>query len=191
MAYLGGSISAQPQYRSIFKSAAMRLRALGYIVFDPAEVSDFSPGRTYDEYMRDDIQAIMHSDVVFVLPGWENSAGTVFEVSVARMIKVPVHCAKTLRPIGATYAGNVTQGHGGEAAVLQGSNMSIRYKTPPEPILGTNYGEGGYSIDPKQNLDAAYAEIAANKRKTQDAHGLSNALSQIIADKNKEIINGD
>jgi hypothetical protein len=72
-----------------FHDAAHALRALGHVVFNPAEISaDTSLASSY--YMRACIGALLNAEVVVVLPGWQKSSNASTEVAVARALALPV-----------------------------------------------------------------------------------------------------
>ena len=77
-----------------FDAAALDLRTQGLTVFNPADMDRASgfDGSSYpdltgfnvDDCIRHDVEAILKSDSVVVLPGWEKSIGVQSEISVAR-----------------------------------------------------------------------------------------------------------
>lgn len=81
-----------------FHEAAKSLRAEGWEVWSPAErdmsEDGFDPAtstaKTLREYMVHDLPAVLASDAVIVLPGWEQSRGASLEVYVARETGIPV-----------------------------------------------------------------------------------------------------
>jgi hypothetical protein len=103
-----------PEYNyPAFMKAANDLRALGWTVYNPAEMDieedheDYA-ARTIEEqqlhdtaaaarrFARRDVSVLLDKlaaekgDAVFVLPGWENSTGANAEVAVARWAMLPV-----------------------------------------------------------------------------------------------------
>lgn len=105
--YLAGPMRGLPDFNfSAFEKAAARLRSLGYTVWSPHE-HDLNEGfdPTKDDakplryYMRHDLPAVLDSDAVAVLPGWEGSEGASLEVHVARACGIPVIDAETLEPV--------------------------------------------------------------------------------------------
>lgn len=73
-----------------FHEAAAALREAGHQVFSPAETfgGDTSYPRT--AYMRASIGALLRSDAVVTLDGWETSPGSKTEVRVALALGIPV-----------------------------------------------------------------------------------------------------
>jgi hypothetical protein len=89
--YLAGPMSDVPKYNfPLFNRVASRLRGQGYSVFNPAENKDGGLRRPRSYYMRLDIPALLESDAVAVLPGWEKSRGASLEVWLALDLDMPV-----------------------------------------------------------------------------------------------------
>lgn len=100
--YLSGPMSGLPDFGyPIFNNHATRLRNDGHEVINPADNFD---GRTdhpagRPAYMRLDIQHVLDSEAVAVLPGWESSAGARLEVSVARELGLAILDVETMKPV--------------------------------------------------------------------------------------------
>lgn len=103
--YLAGPMRGIPEYNfPAFHAAAKSLREQGHEVWSPAErdlqQDGFDPAKDKAHpiryYMRYDLPAVLESDAVAVLPGWENSTGAKLEVHVARVCDIPVLRADTL-----------------------------------------------------------------------------------------------
>ena len=97
--YLSGPMRGYPNNNfEAFHAARQHLRREGYRVLCPAESSirraaaqnvdvDNIP---FEEYMREeDIPAVLESDMIMVLPGWEKSVGARTEVLVGQVVGVP------------------------------------------------------------------------------------------------------
>lgn len=93
-AYLSGPMTGLPEFNyPAFHAAALRLRARGWRVYNPAE-HNWSPGvepfplrAAFAEYCR---FICLEADAVIVLPGWEASAGARVEVDLARRCEIAV-----------------------------------------------------------------------------------------------------
>jgi hypothetical protein len=89
--YLSGPMTGLPDYnRPAFDKVAADIRAEGKTVFNPAEVGERDVIRTRSWYMRKDIDALLKSDTVHVLQGWEKSEGAKLEVEIARQLELPI-----------------------------------------------------------------------------------------------------
>jgi hypothetical protein len=88
--YLSGPMAGQKDYNyPAFRSAAKKLRDMGYTVLDPSENFEGARERATDggfvpipraEYIRKDVQNVLQSDMIVVLNGWQQSAGARLEV---------------------------------------------------------------------------------------------------------------
>lgn len=89
--YLSGPMSGLPDYnRPAFDKAARMLRQEGKTVFNPAEVGERSVIMPRAWYMRRDIEALLKSDELVVLQGWEKSAGARLEIEIAKELELPI-----------------------------------------------------------------------------------------------------
>jgi hypothetical protein len=99
--YLAGPMRGHDLFNfPAFDSAAEWLREDGYEVISPAELDrevGFDPAIDSDVdddflagAMRRDVTALTQVDGVVLLPGWEGSTGTRFELTVARAMGLPV-----------------------------------------------------------------------------------------------------
>lgn len=81
--YIVGSISDDPKYKSKFRNAEERLRALGYkYIINPTCVADNLP---YTCYAPISIGFVNACTVLYVLEGYEASKGVCAEMSYAIM----------------------------------------------------------------------------------------------------------
>jgi len=89
--YLSGPISGLPDLnRPAFAQAASHLRALGWLVVSPHEL-EHRHGRTWVDYMREDLAAMMTADALLMLPGWEDSRGARLELTLARDLEMRIY----------------------------------------------------------------------------------------------------
>lgn len=80
--YISGPMTGYPDLNfPAFAAAADRLRNLGHIVINPAEIEQ--PVKEWSACMREDIKQLMLADAVAVLPGWAFSRGAKIEVDLA------------------------------------------------------------------------------------------------------------
>lgn len=98
LCYIAGPMRGLPEGNyPAFNAAAEVLRKAGWRVFNPAE-TDSEVATEAEQapvplkvYMRQDLVDVCNSDVVFVLPGWEQSQGARLEVHVAHEVGIPVY----------------------------------------------------------------------------------------------------
>lgn len=91
MLYLSGPMTGMPNFNyDAFNEAAFVLRASGNFVFNPAECFGGAQNLPKEEYMREDIKAVLEATVVVTLVGWEKSLGALLEVEVAKACGIPV-----------------------------------------------------------------------------------------------------
>lgn len=74
--YIAGPITGVENYRAAFCTAERQLTGMGYNVLNPASLPE---GHTKQEYMRVCFSFIDMADMVYFLPGYENSAGARLE----------------------------------------------------------------------------------------------------------------
>jgi hypothetical protein len=87
--YIAGGMSGLPENNyPAFDDAAARLRAMGYVVRNPAENSPPKCG-TWIGWMRKAIKQVAASDAVVLLPGWQKSRGARTEQRLARDLGLP------------------------------------------------------------------------------------------------------
>jgi len=114
-AYLAGPMRSKPQFNyPLFMGAAKALRAVGWEIFNPAEMDLEAEGTdlsmSLDDqhrhagtplvarvYAHRDVNTIIHrlkaedGDAIIVLPDWEESIGAKAEVAVATWVRLPTY----------------------------------------------------------------------------------------------------
>jgi hypothetical protein len=89
--YLSGPMTGLPDYnRPAFARVAEQLRAEGKSVFNPGDIGPKDNIMPRAWYMRRDLEALMKSDSVYVLPGWGESEGAKLEVAIAKELELPI-----------------------------------------------------------------------------------------------------
>lgn len=92
--YIAGPMSGYPEFNyPAFHEAERKLREAGYEPVNPAlphQVSDdgdsLAAGVTYQDCLREALQALLTCDGVALLPGWELSKGAKLEHHVATVL---------------------------------------------------------------------------------------------------------
>ena len=89
--YLSGPMGGLPDYnRPAFNAVAEELRSKGMSVFNPADIGPRDNIMPRAWYMRRDIEGLLKSDAVYVLPGWGKSEGAKLEIEIAKQLEMPV-----------------------------------------------------------------------------------------------------
>jgi hypothetical protein len=86
--YLTGPMHGVPDYNyPAFQAAATNLRARGFQVVSPHEIPHADGGNpgsiSWDNYMRDDLPAMLACQGLILLPGWPTSGGSAVEINLA------------------------------------------------------------------------------------------------------------
>lgn len=85
--YISGKISGLPEeiYRQLFDQAKKEVIELGMIPVSPVELSHDHPGQ-WQDFMREDIIAMMDCHCIYVLRNWRESTGAKVEVELANTL---------------------------------------------------------------------------------------------------------
>ena len=73
--YIAGAISNNPDYMEQFAAAGEYLKKEGHEVYNPAK----NQGYTYKDYIDIGLYELSHCDGIYLLKGYENSAGAKLE----------------------------------------------------------------------------------------------------------------
>jgi len=88
--YLSGPISGLPELnRPAFHAEAVRLRALGYCVVNPADINP-ELNKPWEECLRADLIEMLGCDAIALLPGWQQSKGAHLELHVAHRVGIEI-----------------------------------------------------------------------------------------------------
>lgn len=94
---LGGKLSQEEveKNKGRFREVAEALRADShFVVFNPVELE---AGKTWADYMRLTIAAVIVADYLVLLEGWEESKGAMIEVFLAQELEIPIVTKEFLR----------------------------------------------------------------------------------------------
>jgi hypothetical protein len=162
--YVSGPMTGLPYFNfPSFEAAAELLRCSGWFVYSPRENDSaagiepdpegkLSPdGPRFKDLMRKDLWQTCDSDALFVLPGWEYSAGAQIEVDVAHRVGVPVYSLLSGRKIeAAPYVphefSSRSVGYDGEASQNGGEGGPTPVDPPFVPAL--DFGPEWRAKDP-------------------------------------------
>jgi len=88
--YVAGPMTGLPEFNyPAFRSAAAKLRAVGYKVEDPSANENPTPG-DYHGWLRAGLAQLIRCDAVALLDGWEASGGARLEVNVGATLGMRV-----------------------------------------------------------------------------------------------------
>ena len=89
--YISGKITGLEEavYMQRFKLAEQKLKKMCYIPINPAKKGKI-PGYHWADYMRQDIQLLCDCDLIYLMPGWEESEGAKLEKELADRLSIPV-----------------------------------------------------------------------------------------------------
>lgn len=89
--YISGPISGYANFnREEFEVAESGIRQLGHEPVNP-QTLPHDHGKTWPEYMKEDIAALLTCDAVLALKSWEVSRGASTEVELAKTLSIPVY----------------------------------------------------------------------------------------------------
>ena len=92
--YLSGPMTGMLAFNyPAFHVEAAKLRELGHCVFNPAE-TDLPEAATWQEHMREDLQALLGCDQIHLLPGFGKSKGAMLELVIAQALGMTITMAK-------------------------------------------------------------------------------------------------
>ena len=88
--YLSGAITKQPEFKKYFKEHEEELRSLGLNdIFNPAAI-DWPENVKWETCMKYDIQELMKSDWLVLLPNWKGSRGVKLEVLLCKKLGIKI-----------------------------------------------------------------------------------------------------
>lgn len=88
--YISGRITGNPHYMQDFERAEQFLSCALVEVVNPCKVSPFDENKTWRDYMRDDLKALVDCSGVYMLRGWWRSKGARLERHVAKKLGLEV-----------------------------------------------------------------------------------------------------
>ena len=87
--YISGKITDNANYKADFEAAELALKIAGFQPVNPAE-EYLSDGATWADYMRHDIKLLCDCDAIYMLDGWQESAGAKIEHKLARKLGIEI-----------------------------------------------------------------------------------------------------
>lgn len=82
--YISGKITGLPiqEAQNNFEAAEKRLKSEGHEPINPMKLPH-EHGKTWSEYMKEDIKALLECDGIYMLVGWQESKGACTEFNIA------------------------------------------------------------------------------------------------------------
>ena len=87
--YISGKITNNANYKADFEAAELALKIAGFQPVNPAE-EKLPDGATWADYMRRDIKLLCDCDAIYMLDGWQESAGAKIEHKLARKLGIEI-----------------------------------------------------------------------------------------------------
>lgn len=90
--YISGPISGR-SVRSRwldFEQKVADLYAQGWAPVNPISLFSMAVPYTHEQYMKVDLAILMQCDAIYMMDGWEDSAGCMAEYGVARAAGIPI-----------------------------------------------------------------------------------------------------
>ena len=89
--YIAGKIGDLPEeiYKANFEKAKQEVISSGMIPISPADLPH-KHGRSWSEYMKEDIIALMGCSHVYALRNWRQSPGAAIEINIALQVGINV-----------------------------------------------------------------------------------------------------
>lgn len=90
--YISGAISGLPieQAKKAFAEIEAAIVRSGHTAVNPMTLPH-DHNKSYANYMREDIVALMGCNAVVVLPGWEQSEGANLEIQIALILNIKTY----------------------------------------------------------------------------------------------------
>jgi hypothetical protein len=79
-----------------FHAEASRLRALGHVVINPAEINT-DQSLSWSQCLRADIKHLCECDTLAYLSNWEASSGVHLEMSIAHRLGIKIVAANSIK----------------------------------------------------------------------------------------------
>lgn len=89
--YIAGKIGKLPkeEYLANFEKGKQEVEELGYKAISPTDLPH-NHGRTWNEYMREDLIAMLQCQAVYALRNWRTSPGATIEVETAKAVGIEI-----------------------------------------------------------------------------------------------------
>jgi len=91
--YISGQITGLPieEAKKNFMTAEKEIMENGHKPINPFRVSPFATHKNWKDYMKDDIEALINCDGIYLIKGWSNSKGARLENVIAESLGIDVY----------------------------------------------------------------------------------------------------
>ncbi len=89
--YIAGKIGALPflEYTEKFEKAKKEVEALGFFPISPVDLPH-EHGRSWGEYMREDLTELLKCHSLYALRDWRTSPGATLEITTAMAVGIHI-----------------------------------------------------------------------------------------------------
>src|SRR5574344_720609 len=87
--YISGKITNNATYKADFEATEIALKSASFQPVNPAE-EHLPDGATWADYMQHDIKLLCDCDAIYMLDGWQESAGAKIEYKLARDLGIEI-----------------------------------------------------------------------------------------------------
>jgi hypothetical protein len=89
--YIAGKIGDLPEaeYKSNFEQAKKEVEAMGFIPVSPVDLPH-NHGRSWNDYMREDLTEMLKCEVLYALRNWRLSPGATIEINTAISVGINI-----------------------------------------------------------------------------------------------------
>ena len=90
--YIAGPITGRDYNEAFadFEAAETYLRVMGHDPVNPMKKVSEQAGKTWAEYMREDIPLLLECEAIFMLKNWERSKGARLEYRIAKALGIKI-----------------------------------------------------------------------------------------------------
>ena len=90
--YISGKISGIDieEAKKLFENAEEEVKKLGGVPINPMKISPYDPNWTWEDYMENDLGALLRCEGIYMLNNWGGSRGSRIEYVVAKEMGIHV-----------------------------------------------------------------------------------------------------
>lgn len=91
--YLSGKISGLPYQEAVdnFEKAEKEVEQLGYEPLNPMKLCPFNPDWTWEDYMENDLGALLKCHAIYMQKNWGSSRGARCEYALAKELGISIY----------------------------------------------------------------------------------------------------